>query len=92
MVPAGSGRAGHAVGQILAAPLLWMNSSHPEILLPSPAATCPACCCSFPNPEKADTVHRRQALVGFHTWCEDWSNASCPRDEAACTAQLEVGG
>ena len=37
-------------------------------------------------------MHRRQALVGFHTWCEDWSNASCPRDEAACTAQLEVRG
>lgn len=45
---------------------------------------------SFPNPSKADTVHRRQALVGNLAWYEDWCNASIPKDDAACMEQMQV--
>ncbi|EFN54028.1 hypothetical protein CHLNCDRAFT_53400 [Chlorella variabilis] len=45
---------------------------------------------SFPNPSKADTVHRRQALVGNLAWYEDWCNASIPKDDAACMEQMQL--
>ncbi len=46
---------------------------------------------SFPNPAKADTVHRRQAICAQQAWAEGWCNGSVPQDDAACEAHILVG-
>lgn len=47
--------------------------------------------CSFPNPAKADTVHRRQAVCDQQAWAEEWCNGAVPQDDAACEAHIRVG-
>ncbi|KAL4440460.1 hypothetical protein ABPG75_003461 [Micractinium tetrahymenae] len=46
---------------------------------------------SFPNPAKADTVHRRQAVCAQQAWAEEWCNGSVPQDDAACEAHMLEG-
>lgn len=45
---------------------------------------------SFPSAAQADTVHRRQAVVGSLALMEDWCNAACPRDAPACCSRMEA--
>lgn len=46
---------------------------------------------SFPNPAKADTVHRRQAVCDQQAWAEEWCNGAVPQDDAACEAHIREG-
>lgn len=45
---------------------------------------------SFPNPAKADTMHRRYAVVFSVGYLEDWCNATVPNDAAECSRQMKV--